>query len=91
MIAFEWDEPKNEANIAKHGVSFAYAALIFEGKVLSWIDDRIDYGEIREISIGAIENVVILVVVHTERDGRLRIISARSASQKERARYETSL
>lgn len=59
--------------------------------MLSWIDDRIDYGEVREISIGVIDGFVMLVVVHTDRDGRIRIISARSASQKERQRYETSL
>ena len=45
----------------------------------------------REISIGAIDGTVALVVVHTARDGRERIISARPASQKERARHEAFL
>ncbi|WNJ94033.1 BrnT family toxin [Bosea sp. 685] len=91
MPEFEWDPEKDTTNVAKHGVAFEFAKRIFEGPVLSWIDDRIDYGEVREISIGVIDGFVMLVVVHTDRDGRIRIISARSASQKERQRYETSL
>jgi uncharacterized DUF497 family protein len=91
MPEFEWDPEKDTANVAKHGVAFEFAKRIFEGPVLSWIDDRVDYGEVREISIGVIDGFVMLVVVHTDRDGRIRIISARPASQKERQRYETSL
>lgn len=91
MPEFEWDPEKDAANVAKHGVAFEFAKRIFEGPVLSWVDDRIDYGEVREISIGVIDGFAVLVVVHTDRDGRIRIISARPASQKERQRYETSL
>ncbi len=91
MSKFEWDSEKGTANVAKHGVAFEFAKRIFEGPVLSWIDDRVDYGEVREISIGVIDSIVMLVVVHTELDGRIRLISARPASQKERQRYETSL
>lgn len=91
MTAFEWDHDKDATNIAKHGVAFDYAKRIFAGRVLSWVDDRMDYGETREISIGAVDSTVVLVVVHTDRAGRIRIISARTASQKERVRYEASL
>jgi uncharacterized DUF497 family protein len=91
MPEFEWDSEKDATNAAKHGVAFEFAKRIFEGPVLSWVDDRVDYGEVREISIGVIDRLAMLVVVHTDRDGRIRIISARSASQKERQRYETSL
>ncbi len=91
MLLFEWDPEKDHANIVKHGVAFDYARRIFEGRVLSWIDDRLDYGEVRETSIGRVDGIVVLVVVHTDRAGRLRLISARPASQKEKARYEASL
>jgi uncharacterized DUF497 family protein len=91
MPEFEWDDDKYIGNIAKHGIAFDYAKRIFEGPVLSWTDDRIDYGEVRTISIGAIDGAVVLVVVHTDRMSHTRIISARPASQKERARYENSL
>jgi uncharacterized DUF497 family protein len=91
MPEFEWDSEKDATNVAKHGVAFEFAKRIFEGPVLSWVDDRVDYGEVREISIGVIDRLAMLVVVHTDRDGRIRIISARSTSQKERQRYETSL
>jgi uncharacterized DUF497 family protein/uncharacterized protein (DUF4415 family) len=74
---FEWDEDKNLHNIGKHGVSFEIASRIFEGFVFTVTDSRFDYGEVREISIGAIGNLAVLTVVHTDRDGRKRIISAR--------------
>jgi uncharacterized DUF497 family protein len=62
-------------------------ASAFEGTILSWIDDRADYGEIREISIGLIRNVVAVTVVHTKRRGKNRIISARLANRNERRLY----
>jgi uncharacterized protein len=66
-MIFEWDDHKNRTNIGKHGVSFETAVRIFDGPVLSWIDDRKEYGEVRMRSIGQIEGVVILAVIHTER------------------------
>ena len=49
--------------------------------------ERYDYGETREISVGAIQGVVILTVAHTERNGKFRIISARKATPRERKDY----
>jgi uncharacterized DUF497 family protein len=88
---FEWDQTKNASNIAKHGVSFALARRIFEGPVLTARDSREDYGEVREISIGMVDGLAVLTVVHTERRGRTRIISARPASGRERRRYEEAI
>lgn len=90
-MEFDWDEAKNAANIAKHGVGFATASRIFEGPVLSWTDDREDYGELREHSIGVVDGVLFLAVIHTERDGKVRIISARRANRTERRRYEEAI
>ncbi|OAM79950.1 BrnT family toxin [Devosia elaeis] len=88
---FEWDEAKNEANRLKHGIDFADAVAIFQGPVVTWHDMRMSYGELREISIGAMANAVIVTLVHTDRSGRRRIISARRASRRERIVYETAL
>lgn len=89
--AYSWDPGKAKANIAKHGVSFATAVGIFEGPVLSYEDRRFDYGEVRVISIGAVAGIVVLAVVHTDRAGTRRLISARPATRRERARYETEI
>jgi hypothetical protein len=60
---------------------------MFDGIVFTSIDERFDYGEIREISIGAIQGIVIVTVIHTERAEVIRIISARKATPKERKKY----
>lgn len=90
-MMFEWDENKNQSNIAKHGVSFEEAQKIFNSPVLSMIDNREEYGETREISIGIIGYTVILTVVHTDREGNCRIISARKSKKKEREKYEKAI
>jgi hypothetical protein len=86
-MEFEWDETKNRLNQQKHGISFEEAQEIFYGIVFTSIDERFDYDEIREISIGAIQGVVIVTVAHTERNGKIRLISARKATPKERRQY----
>lgn len=83
---FEWDEAKNLANVRKHGISFETAGRIFDGPVFSWLDRRRKYGEERQLSIGEVEQALI-VVAHTRREGRTRLISARPASRKEREAY----
>jgi len=55
------------------------------------IDDRSDYGEVRRISIGMIDGIVFLAVVHTDRQDKTRIISARRANRAERKKYEKAL
>lgn len=90
-MEFEWDEEKNRLNIAKHGVGFVTASRIFEGPVVSWVDDRFEYGELRHHSIGQVEGVVVLAVIHTDRSGITRIISARRANRAERKRYEEEI
>jgi uncharacterized DUF497 family protein len=84
---FEWDDAKNAANIEKHGISFSQVVVIFDGVVISRIDNRKDYGEERTISYGTLDAEVVVTVVHTDRRGVTRIISARLASAKERKAY----
>jgi len=86
-MVFEWDEDKNHLNIEKHGISFEEAVQIFNDVHLSRLDTREDYGEVREISIGMITGTVVTVVVHTDRDEAIRIISARKANKRERNAY----
>ncbi len=88
---FEWDEDKNLQNIDKHGVSFEQAVRIFEGFTVDQIDDRFAYSEIREHSIGMANHALILAVVHTDRQGVCRIISARPALKWERRYYESEI
>ncbi len=88
---YEWDKKKNRLNIEKHGIGFKTACRIFDGPVLTALDDRTDYGEVRKVSIGAIDGIVVLAVVHTDRKGKTRIISARRANRAERKRYEEAL
>lgn len=94
-MPFQWDEAKNRRNIEKHGISFEEAQEVFsDGYALTWPDDRFEYGELREITIGQIllESIStsVVVVIHTDRAGDVRIISARRASREERIRYEQS-
>ncbi|WP_375469698.1 BrnT family toxin [uncultured Nostoc sp.] len=86
-MKFEWDKNKNQQNIQKHGITFEEATEIFDGVVFTSIDERYDYEEIREISIGSIQGVVIITVAHTDRNGKIRLISARKATPKERKTY----
>ena len=67
---FEWDEKKNQENFRDHKIRFEEAKAIFDRPVWTCIDDRNDYGELREVSIGDIGNFVLVTVVHTDRNGR---------------------
>ncbi|WP_439395404.1 BrnT family toxin [Bradyrhizobium sp. PMVTL-01] len=89
MDGFEWDPEKNTSNMQKHGLSFEEAASIFGGPVLTGPDDSAE--EYREKSFGLLGGVVVACVVHTERDGKIRIISARKATAKERKYFDAYL
>lgn len=82
-----WDEVKRRANYAKHGLDFRDAEKVFQGITLTAEDDRQDYGEKRFISLGLLEDMVV-VVVYTERREKIRLISRRKANQREKKAYE---
>jgi len=90
-MKFEWDEEKNRINISKHGLSFEDAIQIFDGPVVSWRDERRDYGELRKHTLGLFRGTLILAVIHTDRGNKIRIISARRADKDERKMYEAAL
>jgi uncharacterized DUF497 family protein len=83
-MEFDWHDAKHDRNINERGFGFDFAALIFEGRVLTQVDDRQDYGEVRVKAIGEVDGIV-LVVIYTDRDDVRWIISARKANSKERA------
>ena len=85
---FEWDDNKNLSNFQKQGIWFEEAALIFQGPTLSRIDDRRDYGEVRTRTIGKIGRQIAVTVLHTDRAGKIRIISARLSRRMERKQYD---
>jgi hypothetical protein len=89
MLKFEWDETKAAANARKHGVSFEEAASVF-GDPLALTFDEPDRsrGETRFLTFGIDQGRRLLAVVHSERRGRIRIISARLATRNERKIYE---
>jgi len=87
-LEFEWHEAKAEANLQAHGVSFELARLVFgDPFAIEYIDDRDDYGEERLITIGMAGDSGVLFVAWTEREERIRIISARRATQLEQDEY----
>ena len=90
MAGFEWDEEKNRINQRKHKISFEEASTIFEGPVLS-LEDEGYHDELRERSYGLIGGVVVACVIHTDRDGTTRIISARKATANERKHFNAYL
>ena len=91
-MRFEWDENKSRLNRKKHGISFAIAAEVFADPFCLTIPERTVRGEERFWTIGRLENLMILVVVHTTRSEQgeeiTRIISARKATPRERKFYE---
>ena len=90
-MQFEWDDDKNDSNIRKHGISFETARRIFDEPVLTRLDDRKDYVEDRFISVCMVEGVAVIVVAHTNREGSIRLISARPASRRERQQYHEQI
>ena len=88
-LSFEWDVNKATANQGKHGVSFDEAATAFGDPLsVTILDPDHSSDEERFILIGYTYLGSLLVVVHTERGQRIRIISARQATANERREYE---
>jgi len=86
-MEFEFDPRKAAANALKHGVSFAHAEQALRDPCALTADDPDVAAERRMLTLGMDALGRILIVVHTQRDGRTRIISARKASPGERAQY----
>lgn len=88
---FEWDDEKAQSNLKKHGVSFDEAATIFNDPRIATISDP-DHSEDEEryVSIGRSVIMRLLSVIHTFRKERIRLISARKATNAEKKDYENN-
>jgi len=88
-LEFEWEEHKAVLNKRKHRVTFEEAATVFGDPLAAIFDDEAhSTDERREIIIGHSDKHRLLLVSFTERDDRIRIISARRATKQERTDYE---
>jgi uncharacterized DUF497 family protein len=90
MIEFEWDNSKAELNLKKHGVAFKEAATVFREPLGITIFDPAEE-EDRFITVGFSRNGRLLMVGHTDRGERIRIIDARELSRVEREAYEEEI
>lgn len=87
-LRFGWDAVKARSNLRVHKVSFDLAQTVFDDAfAIERLDDRKDYGEKRLILVGTAKDGRVLLVVYTEREECIRIISARRATQIEERDY----
>ena len=90
MLSFEWDTKKAHSNEKKHGITFDEASTVFADPLSLTIHDPLHSKiEDRLIIIGVSHKNRVLIVIHTERGDKIRIISARKATKKERSDYES--
>jgi uncharacterized DUF497 family protein len=91
-LIFEWDEVKAKTNFKKHKVSFEEGKTIFNDPFLFTFPDARHYStEERFINIGLSAHSRILVLTHSERQDKIRIISCRKATAREREFYEEGI
>jgi len=86
---FEWDPRKAEINLRKHGISFTEAGTVFGDDLAITVPDP-DHSkdEERYITIGWSNQRRLLMISHTDRDERIRIINARELTKTKRKTYE---
>jgi hypothetical protein len=89
-MRYIWHELKRQKNLKKWGLDFAEAEKVFTGPTFTFEDNRIDYGERRWITLGLLGERVV-VIVHTENDEEIRIISMRKAIKNEQILFFKNL
>ena len=86
-MRYGWDEAKRRINVRKHGIDFTAIHSFTWDASIRWVDDREDYGELRQVAIGFI-GVVLHTITFTERgDDVIWIISLRKATKAEYRKY----
>lgn len=91
MLEFEWDIEKADANLSKHGISFDEASTAFADPLsLTILDPEHSEGEYRYLLLGTESSGRLLVISHTYREQRIRIINARIANKRELKDYEST-
>jgi uncharacterized protein len=88
-MEFEWNPQKADANLVKHGIAFSEAATVFgDPLAVTYADPDHSVEEDRWLTFGSTASGLYVVVVHTDRGDRIRIISARRMTSRERVQYE---
>jgi uncharacterized DUF497 family protein len=91
-LQFEWDTKKAETNLAKHGVSFEEAITVFADPLARIFDDpEHSQSERREIIIGHSVQQRLILVSFIGIDEKVRLLSAREATRRERKDYEENV
>ena len=91
---FDWDPRKANENLRKHHISFERATTVFrDPRMISLFDEEHNETEDRWVTMGRDESLILLVISHTFREvsstcWKIRMISARKATAKERRQYE---
>jgi uncharacterized DUF497 family protein len=88
-VSFEWDSEKARTNARKHDVHFADAVAVFEDENALTLPDEESEAEERFVTLGRDGFGRVLVVVYTWRAENIRVVSARRATKRERATYES--
>lgn len=89
MLQYEWDPTKTKMNLRKHGVAFKDAATVFKDPLsITTFDPDHSEEEDRFITFGFAASGRLLMVAHTDRRDRIRILSARELTRGERETYE---
>lgn len=87
VMKFTWDETKNAINRQKHGIDFVDVSAMFDYPMVTFLDQRKEYGEDRWIGIGWLGDILAVVVYTELKTGTTRIISARKANRHEQNIY----
>ncbi len=89
-MQYTWNEVKQQINLNKHGLDFGEAEKVFAGPTFTFEDNRKDYGEQRWVTIGLLGDKLV-VIVHTETEREIRIISMRKANKNEQLLFFRNL
>ena len=88
-LQFEWDPEKAQRNLGKHKVSFEEASTVFDDPLfITFLDEEHSIDEERYITLGLSRNNNLLLIAHTDREGTIRMISARKATRNEQRFYQ---
>ncbi len=88
-MRFSWHEPKRQTTLKTRGLDFVHAEQVFMGPTFTFEDDRKDYGEQRWVTLGLLQEKVV-VIVHTETEDEIRVISMREANKNEQILFFSS-
>jgi uncharacterized DUF497 family protein len=89
-MRFAWHERKRQTTLRQRRLDFAQAEQVFTGPTFTFEDNRKDYGEQRWVTLGLLEAIVV-VIVHTESDDEIHVISMRKADKDEQHLFFTNL